>query len=92
MVLKISFLLLALSFITKTNAQCYQTPATTLPPFNSVYHPCPRSMATWNYMLGGPAVSCSSGPSGNKCRGKECTNGKICCQDNNGCNQCVGNK
>ena len=35
-------------------------------------------------------LKCIGGPSNNKCRGASCGAGLVCCQDTNGCNQCVG--
>ena len=68
-------------------------PATTKG-FSQLYHPCPRSLLSYQFLFeNGPRVRCAFGPEGNLCRGNdECPDGQYCCQDDNGCNQCVGKK
>jgi hypothetical protein len=62
--------------------------------FSQLYHPCPRSLLSYQFLYqNGPKVRCASGPTGNMCHGNdECSNGQYCCQDQDGCNNCVGKK
>ena len=72
-----------------------QPPPPTKPPLpaeqiGSLYHPCPRSMNNWLLQAYKVVLKCVGGPSNNKCKGSSCGAGLVCCQDTNGCNQCVG--
>jgi hypothetical protein len=96
----------AVTIVSTIVEACTQQPATELvtdPPatepattkgFAQLYHPCPRSLLSYQFLFeNGPRVRCAFGPEGNLCRGNEaCPDGQYCCQDDNGCNQCVGKK
>ena len=60
--------------------------------FQTLYHPCPRTQIVWEFLFNnGPQVSCSSGQ--NECQqNSDCSNNIYCCQNNQGCNQCIGNE
>ena len=47
-------------------------------------------MNNWLLQVYKISLKCLGGFSNNKCKGASCGAGKVCCQDNNGCNQCVG--
>ena len=72
---------------------CDSTPTSEIQP----YHSCPRSMNTWlrqNYSI---VLRCAGGFRQNKCSSNsDCNpdgdNTYACCQQNSGCNTCVGNK
>ena len=90
---KISLLAVALAIVSLVDASpCTTTPSpqTTTKTFQDMYHICPKSMVSWQFLFNnGPAVRCASGPTGNKCRGSSCGEGLVCCQGEDGCNQCV---
>jgi hypothetical protein len=67
---------------------------TTLADFSRFYHICYRAPVLWAQLQLGHPVRCKFGPSGNACRNNSQCHGltkKVCCQDADGCNQCIGN-
>ena len=70
------------------------TTTTAAPQPIALYHPCTRSMNNWLLQNASLILRCSGGSKNNKCQtNKDCSGSEsICCQQNTGCNLCVGNK
>ena len=88
----------ALSFISIIDATClnvlFTVTTTTAIPFEVAYHSCPKTQISYDFLYNnGPLPLCYFGAQGNACfLTTDCPSGKFCCQDENGCNQCIGNQ
>lgn len=64
--------------------------------FNSVYHPCNRTLKGWTRLISNINEQCRFRYASNECRNLTCTDDgrglTACCQDDNGCNKCIGKK
>ena len=99
MLSKVLILFIAALAFQTIDSVCVTEPTTTAAPVEIIpYHICRRSMNNWllqNYSI---ALKCEGGVSNNKCSGSNAAcnpdggSAFACCQQDNGCKKCVGNK
>ena len=103
MLFKLMVIFIATLAIQRIDSVCVEKSTTTIPTTTTttttaapqpiaLYHPCTRSMNNWLLQTYNISLRCAKGYSGSLCRKNlDClSSASTCCQQEDGCNKCVG--